>query len=639
MKSKGVRSGAFTSAAAGGFRLFGRRLFAFSSGGRRLLAAAALMHVALAVGLFWAGRAGVAPALIDRDGIIGSFALDSNHYQRDATRLAEIFSRDGVADWARAGEPIHAKLISILFVLLGPLFGHSTLSAEPFNLLCYLAVVGLTLALGREVGGERAGTLAACVVALWPTFLLHTLQLLKDSLFMAAALALVLSVTTWLTRDFGPRGAVAAGALTFAAVVLLLLIRPGFAVVVLALVVFGFVLLVVRQLIERRALYWNMACPVLILSAGALLLLSSQATRDLQKLKHFPSDQSGQPKSVAGVGERVPTVVSYLPRRRQGEETPGANRGRLYKAADRAAMKIGGSRSRFAALYAESGSNIDSGVRLRRVGDILLYLPRAFAVGWWAPFPNTWADSGMSVGVVGRLVAGAETLVMYAFELLALLAVLRPPRRIAAWLLLSVSAFGVTLLALVIPNVGALYRFRYSFWLLLIILAAKGFESVRGSLKRAGSGRAGSIKRAAVVSTLCLLAVACACSSQPSPGDGTAAAASNAQTASPAGTNAAPTDNLSFELVNFTGSTLRAVYVSPTDSKGWEENVLGSDELDDDALNIRFSPEERAVLWDMRVESADGHHAEWKGIDLRGVSRITLLLGAVGEPTAVAEVE
>ena len=97
---------------------------------------------------------------------------------------------------------------------------------------------------------------------------------------------------------------------------------------------------------------------------------------------------------------------------------------------------------------------------------------------------------------------------------------------------------------------------------------------------------------------------------------------------------------LSFNLVNFTGSTLRAVYVSPSESEGWEENVLDVDELNDgDTLGIRFSPEESAALWDVRVESADEHSAEWKGLDLRGVSRITLLLKSEGEPVAVAEVE
>jgi len=97
---------------------------------------------------------------------------------------------------------------------------------------------------------------------------------------------------------------------------------------------------------------------------------------------------------------------------------------------------------------------------------------------------------------------------------------------------------------------------------------------------------------------------------------------------------------LGFDLVNYTGSTLRAVYISPSDSKGWEENVLGKDELaDGETVDIRFSSEEKVIRWDIRVESADEHYAEWKGLDLRDVSRITLLLNLVGKPVADAEVE
>lgn len=624
MKNKRVINRDITGAGNGSLRLSGR-LYVFFTDARRLLTAVALLHVALAVGLFCAGRAQVAPSLIDRDGVMGSFAFDSYEYQSGAVRLAEVLKSDGVAAWAGASAPTHVKLISILFALLGPLFGYGPLSAEPFNLFCYVAVVGLTLALGREVGGARAGALAAGVVALWPTFLLHTLQLLKDSLFVAAALALVLCVTTWLTRTYGPRGAAATCALTAVAVSMLLLVRSSFAVVIFALALFGLVLLVVRQMVERRALYWNMACPVMIMAAGALLL-SFHTTRDLQKLKHYPSDQSGQPKSGEGVGIQVPTAVSQLPRARSEEESHATYAARLYAAADRAALRVGSVRYRFTAIYSESGSNIDPDVRFRHLGDLFRYLPRAFEIGLWAPFPRTWADAGRRVGNAGKLLSGAETLVMYVFELLALVAVVRPPHRLAAWLLLSISVFGVTLLGMVVPNVGALYRFRYTFWLLLIILGAKGFEAALTSYKRRPGARRG---QAARISLACLLVITCACSSRA----GSDVGASAAHASVTAG-------GLSFNLVNFTGSTLRAVYVSRGDSGGWEENVLGGDELGDgDTLGIRFSPEEGAALWDIRVESVDEHSAEWKGLDIRGVSRITLLLKLEGEPVAVAEIE
>lgn len=94
-----------------------------------------------------------------------------------------------------------------------------------------------------------------------------------------------------------------------------------------------------------------------------------------------------------------------------------------------------------------------------------------------------------------------------------------------------------------------------------------------------------------------------------------------------------------FALVNFTGQTLHAVYVSPHGSAGWEENVLGSDQLfNGDTVEISFNPAEQSVNWDLRVEDADGRHVEWKNLNLREISRIKLRLNA-RDKTVTAEVE
>ena len=461
----------------------GRRLAALFSSGRRLITAAAVLHVALAVGLFWAGRAQLAPSLIDRDGIMASFAFDSYEYQHGAARLVEVLKQSGVKTWAAEHEPLHVKLISLEFALLGRVFGYGTLSAEPLNLCCYLAVVFLVLMLGREVGGPNVGRLSAAAVALWPTFLLHTLQLLKDLLFIALALALVMCVTTWLTRTYSRLWAVATGALMAVTMLLLLLIRFNFGIVIFALALFGFALLVVRQWREGRRLYWNMFCPLLILLTIGLLL-PAYMTHTSQKFKQYPADEGGPLKSVASAGVQVPTSIVYLPRAQFRERATLTYIERLNAAADNAARRIGSMRSRFNAIYPDSGSALDRDVELRDMSGLLRYLPRACEIGFWAPFPNTWVTAGRRVGNAGRLLAGAETLVIYVCELLALFAVLRAPRDLAAWLLLSITTFGLIVLGLIVPNVGALYRFRYTFWLLLIILGLKGLESISATTAR-----------------------------------------------------------------------------------------------------------------------------------------------------------
>jgi len=98
--------------------------------------------------------------------------------------------------------------------------------------------------------------------------------------------------------------------------------------------------------------------------------------------------------------------------------------------------------------------------------------------------------------------------------------------------------------------------------------------------------------------------------------------------------------NLDFSLINLTGAPVTGVYLSPSASSGWEENILaGSDLKSGNTLNIRFNPNETAVTWDMRIEGADGHYAEWKNLNLGDTSQITLRLELSPRLTAVAEVE
>ena len=147
----------------------------------------------------------------------------------------------------------------------------------------------------------------------------------------------------------------------------------------------------------------------------------------------------------------------------------------------------------------------------------------------------------------------------------------------------------------------------------------------------------------ACVASAFLLAVVCACSPRRAgQGDGAGPASpTRVESATAADATArARASALDFSLANFTGTALRAVYVSPSESAGWEENILGGGELADGAtVAIGFSPEEETASWDVRVEAVDNHFAEWKGLDLRGVSRVTLLLDMVGGRVVVAEVE
>lgn len=581
----------------------------------RLMTGAALLHVSLVVCLFMVGRAQIVPGFVDRDGIMESFAYDSYAYRREALGITEIENDETGAAKSVQGH-INSKILFLEFSTLGYLFGYSILSAEPFNLFCYLAILCLIMMIGEELGGRRAGTLAALVVALWPSFLLHTTQFLKDPFFIAATLALILIVLTWLTRTYRGIEAVISGAALALTAGALLLIRINFAGFILAIVLLGFVGLIVRQVIERRALYWNMICPVIILSLA--IPTAFYLTAITPKFKRYPSDRSGLLKSATGPEEQLSAVISY-----QGDVTSRSKKPSPYpewltKAPEFAVTKIDIVRDNFKTEYRESGSSVDRDVEFKSLKDVLLYLPRAIEIGLWAPFPETWIGAGKRVGSAGKLLSGAETLLIYVCELLVLVTLYRAPRSLANWLLLSISLSGVAALGLVIPNIGTLYRVRYLFWILLIILGMKGLESL-WAMRSANSSALSqdqslqspprTVSGAQRVKIRLILAVIVA---------GLIACAS----CRPRNDS---TSRLDFILVNATDSKIRGLYLSPHDAVSWEENLLGSDELSSGGMiKIKFRPEEQAVMWDLRLDVGKRSHAEWKNLNLPEISKFTL---------------
>ena len=595
---------------------------------RSFIVAAALFHLFLALALFVAARAQLAPSIIDRNGIMSSFASDGDTYQREAIELAGMLKNGDARAWLAASQPVHVKAISICFAILGPIFGYGTLSAEPFNIVCYLLMLTVVFALGREVGGRRVALLSAATVAVWPTLLLHSLQLLKDVLFISGALAIVALVTTWLTRTYGRKAAVSIGLITASTVFLVMRIRFNVGILVVAVVVCGFVLLGIRQLLEKRILGWNMICagPALLTAAAIIALPASDHS---ESFKHSPSDQSGLSKAVVAERLQVATEVVYRPQ--VLTRVNGLDQSRLGKRADDIALSIGSSRTRFSVLYPDAGSGLDGDRDIRTFSELASYLPRAGEIGMWAPFPYMWFSAGRSVGKAGKLLAGGETLAIYALQILAVIALIRFRRALSLWLLMIIVTLGVTALALLVTNVGALYRFRYTFWVILIVVGMKGLQSVRAT-------RWFRWRAAAPVAMLAAFLVgSCACSSQAAVGQ---SGSSQSQATSATSSQRRENAKLGFALVNCTGLAIRAVYLSRSDSGNWEENILTVQQLrDGDSANVRFNPEENAELWDLRIEETDQRYAEWKNLSLGSASRIALFLRIRPQESLVAEIE
>jgi len=383
------------------------------------------------------------PSQFDWNGV-GNFAPDGRTHQLDAVLLTEKLASEGIGGWLSAVAPLHVRAYSLSQFLLSRWIGFNIMSVEPINLLYYLAILAMVYKLAEAVFDRRAALLAATIVALWPTLLLHTTQPLRDPLLITVVLAFFLIVRCWLTQTFSWRQAIIVG--VGGALVLLMtwIVRLSMWDIMRAVVGLGFVLLVLRQLKERRVLIGNVL-------AGAMLVAALLVIPQCNDLLQFIEKREADSDRIL-IGEKAAGLSFW----------------------DRITARRDGFIDRRYAEDYRAGSDVDSDVRFHSKGELIRHLPRATAIGLFAPFPNIWFAQGLLVGRTGRLISGAETLLTYLLEALAVIGVWQKRRDLFVWLVVSSVILGVTALGLIVINMGSLYRLRYSYWILLVVLGAGG---------------------------------------------------------------------------------------------------------------------------------------------------------------------
>jgi hypothetical protein len=477
------------------------RLF-FQSPARYLLLAAAILQLTVALGLYTMGRLALSPNKIDEHGLLISVLPDTITYQAQATDAVEVLQHAGVKPWLRARYDAHVKIYSLSYLVFGPLVGQNIIGAEPLNLGCYLLILILVARFGKEVFDQRAGRAAAAAVALWPSFLLHNAQVLKDPICVVAMLCLLMVMAVWLTRNLSWRMGLASGLLAGAAIGLIYATRAGFWVpVILGLVLIGAALLVIRQVREKSFFGGNVLSLVMVL----LFALASLAiTEEFAGARKFlmPATQTAAPVAAnqsqplnqgSSPTNQPPVRVAQATPGNQATPIAAPSPVNKYKIpmhlrvpppgrTNYLVIQIQQVRDSFSFRYTDSGTLIDPEVEFVTVTDVLRYLPRAMEIGFMAPFPTKWLSAGKEVGLSGRLLSGAEMLATYLIELLALFGIWRGRRRMSTWLLFLTTLFGVTVLGLGLINVGALYRMRYGFFVLLIMMGTYGLTQLRESL-------------------------------------------------------------------------------------------------------------------------------------------------------------
>ena len=412
---------------------------------RYLILAAAILHIAVAGAVLAVGKFRLMPSQFDRSGI-AAFASDGYIYQGEATQLCDVLKNQGVRAWAIWPTQLHVRLYSVPLAIVSRWSNLNVLTIEPLNLVYYLAILVLVFKLGETIFDYRTGFLAAAIVALWPTLLLHTTQLLRDPLLITAFLILMLSLARSLSRKYTWQGGLLWGLLSALAIVIIRIVRLPMWDLIFVIIAMGVLFLALRCIRERRILIGNIVF-------AAILVAAMLITPRLQWLFH---DQT----HVTNPGIVFPEYVQSLPVPDQIARRRGAF--------DLGLDKNGNT------VKSDDGSRIDAEVKFQSTGDIIKHLPRAVVVGFFAPFPNMWLSAGKQVGSGGRLLSGFESLLTYVIECVALFGLWYRRKQLAAWLAFLTVLFGATALGLVVTNIGALYRLRYPFWALMVVFGAAG---------------------------------------------------------------------------------------------------------------------------------------------------------------------
>jgi len=412
----------------------------------RYLLLAAALHVALSTVIFLIGHFGFLPSTFDQNGIGLTFAIDSTTYQKVASDHADELRHNGFTAWLNAKAPLHSRLYSLSFALFGKLLGHNILAAEPLNLFYYLAILICIYFLGREVFDAQTGFIAAAIVAVWPTFLGHSTQLMRDPLAISCLLALMLVLIMVLSREFAWRKGVGIGIAGALLATLFWVARGNMWNIVLVAIAITLAMFVVRMVREKRFIPGNALVMLLVITAALLVPTRIEST--------------------ALPGVRPPLTPLAIPAAGQ----PAAREGVLMAAIRQISTRRAGFR-----FYHARASDIDPEVQFLSMGEIVKYVPRALVIGFFAPFPNMWIEEG-SFGHATRIVSGLETLAMYFLYLPVALCVWRERRNPKMWLLFLVVTIGMLALGLVVVNAGALFRLRYALWILMIIIASHGLH-------------------------------------------------------------------------------------------------------------------------------------------------------------------
>ncbi len=398
------------------------------------------------------------PTLHASNGLMNNDAI---YFHQVAVQIAEAIKEHGWSAWSAwpaVGATGNVSLLAALYVVFGP----NPALIIPVNAALHASAGILLLLLGIRIGGERrgfvAGLLAASLFIIFPSSLNWYGQVHKDGYVIAGVLLVFYVWLRSIDRDCGRKGRLYVFMGTCGGLFLVGFTRPYvlkiLAIALLVSWILNVFVMLFRGGLSRKIFGVMIQAVLLVVVIVSCLFIRGQNENAYvemfnAKSVYFSTEINSEDEQYEWQGGNI------LPNRIED----------LIKTA--ALTRAGMIQYN---ILEGADSLIDSDVKPNNVLSVLAYLPRALHVGLFAPFPVAWFEKVS----ITRMISVFEMLIWYCFIPGVVLALFRngTPNR---WICLLFAAVFLTVFGFVVPNIGTLYRVRYLYLFIVLLLGAVGW--------------------------------------------------------------------------------------------------------------------------------------------------------------------
>lgn len=393
---------------------------------------------------------------------------DALYYNRVAESLALDIKEHGWTHFKlfpSTSASAHVSVLAVAYVI----FGNNPLSVLPINAFFHALSGVLIFLITKQLNINQqnqtiVSTISAFLFVMFPSTLNWCAQISKDAYLIAGNLLLVL---VWLkvfrVHTFNYK-VIWLFLLNIVGIFLVATMRPYVLKVLVLVLLLLMLIMLVCRVFPKTKLIWSFFLLTLCCLLFALLILSHSTVKALTGDGYATEVSAGNQMNHSNwVWKRSDILPSFMDTQFQG------------LASARVSLSNYG-------LETNANSMID----INRMPDnslkLLLYMPRALQIALFAPFPNTWLGDFK----LTKLVASIEMLVFYS-ALVGIVFLMKKENKYEIYFILLFSIVFLVIYGLTISNIGTLYRLRFCYEFLLVLIGLSGWSSIykvkEGNLK------------------------------------------------------------------------------------------------------------------------------------------------------------